>query len=604
MKLGNKADNFARENAPFIRQAMEEGGSLRKAAAILNKRGIMTPRGKVWRLSALVNVVNRMKALGLYSWSGEEIISSIDTMGFEPAVAYDVPEFGNVHVLMKDGEPWFIGTEIGRSLNSKKSINWLNSYISYHKEIKKLCITLSSEAVRCLIFNRPFQNTGLLICPCLVIKECAKKLRNLEAQKLDKLLFWSQNKFRISYSAGKLSPLVTYRKLEVVFYQHKILITQRSLNACLGSSPNNVGIGNPRISSLLRELIVYIKKDDAIALGLLCPSPRRSCMTIDGAKEYLKTICQSPNATAVLEWIEREVEPAARKHLAALEAQEAKETKEMPEDIKEETPLLFNAETVPAVVTAPAVPTYEELLAPWQATLKAQEDALKELEAVKADLASRVARIDEQNADIKTLVENNNAFQDERRKLNEEIEAKEKEIESLKNGISERNKRIKELEDTVAYQNGMLSGMKTTLKECEMRVADYGTLFDIQDKSYCKLMKAVEEHLDNNLSEEYYNLDIPSQERFQQLADALKNYKNMFLEAGREHIAKIKELESQLAAKDAELAKFKAFKDMMQSFMKEESASKPAEVNTTQSEGDVPPGWVEIAPGVKCTGPF
>ena len=78
----------------------------------------------------------------------------------------------------------------------------------------------------------------------------------------------------------------------------------------------------------------------------------------------------------------------------------------------------------------------------------------------------------------------------------------------------------------------------------------------------------------------------------------------MFLEAGREHIAKIKELESQLAAKDAELAKFKAFKDMMQSFMKEESASKPAEVNTTQSEGDVPPGWVEIAPGVKCTGPF
>lgn len=67
---------------------------------------------------------------------------------------------------------------------------------------------------------------------------------------------------------------------------------------------------------------------------------------------------------------------------------------------------------------------------------------------------------------------------------------------------------------------------------------------------------------------------------------------------------KIDNLENQLAAKDAELAKFKAFKDMMQSFMKEESASKPAEANTTQSEGDVPPGWVEIAPGVKCTGPF
>lgn len=120
MKLGNKADNFVRENALFIRQAIEEGGSWRKAAGILNQRGIKTSQNKPWRHTSLKRAVNRMKALGLYPWSEEEIVSSIDIMGFEPAVAYNVPEFGNVHVLMKDGEPWFIGTELGRILNSKK----------------------------------------------------------------------------------------------------------------------------------------------------------------------------------------------------------------------------------------------------------------------------------------------------------------------------------------------------------------------------------------------------------------------------------------------------------------------------------------------------
>lgn len=60
-----KADEYARENAAFIRQAMEEGGSLRKALAILNEKGIKTPRGKVWQVTSLANVVNRMNALGL-----------------------------------------------------------------------------------------------------------------------------------------------------------------------------------------------------------------------------------------------------------------------------------------------------------------------------------------------------------------------------------------------------------------------------------------------------------------------------------------------------------------------------------------------------------
>ena len=68
---------------------------------------------------------------------------NIDTMGFEPAVAYDVPEFGNVHVLMKDGEPWFIGTEIGRTLNSRKPTFWLNAYVASCRELRCLCITPS-----------------------------------------------------------------------------------------------------------------------------------------------------------------------------------------------------------------------------------------------------------------------------------------------------------------------------------------------------------------------------------------------------------------------------------------------------------------------------
>lgn len=309
-----------------------------------------------------------------------------------------------------------------------------------------------------------------------------------------------QNEFGISYSDGKLLPLVKYRKLEVVFFQHKILVTVRSLNICLGRSTtcgNATGCPSVRI----KKLLVLLKKADALALGLYGTRAVRVCMTIDGAKEYLKTSCRSPNATTVLEWIEREVEPAARKHLAALEAQEAKETKEMPE----ETPLLPSTETVPAVAAAPAVPSYEDLLAPWRATLKAQEDTLKELEAVKADLASRIARIDEQNADIKTLVENNNAFQDERSKLKEEIEAKEKEIESLKNSIIE-------LEDKNASQAERINNAIANWKTLSDQLAAVCEERDVQDR-------------------------------------------------------RCAELQESLNAKDAELAKFKAFKDMMQSFM-------------------------------------
>lgn len=426
---------------------------------------------------------------------------NIDTMGFEPAVAYDVPEFGNVHVLMRDGEPWFIGTELGRTLNSKKTPSWLGSYINNYKEIRNLCVTLPGAAARCLIFNKPYRASSLLVCPISALKICVKKIKYKEAQKLYKLLSWAKNKFKIEDNDEKLLPFARYGELEVVFYQHKILISVQSLNISLDRS-HSLSFATSSTSAALRSLLVYLNSDEARALGLKCTGRTavRVCMTIDGAKEYLKTFCESPNRATILEWIEREVEPAARKHLAALEAQEAKETKEM----SEETPMLPNTETVSAL-PAPVVPTYEDLLAPWRATLKAQEDTLKELEAVKADLASRVARIDEQNADIKTLVENNNAFQDERRKLKEAVEAKEKEIEDLKN-------RIIELEDKVASQAERINNAIANWKTLSDQLAAVCEERDVQDR-------------------------------------------------------RCAELQDSLNAKDAELAKFKAFKDMMQSFM-------------------------------------
>ena len=60
-----KADEYAKEHAFIIRQAMEEGGSLRKALDILNEQGIKSPRGKALQLTSLANIVNRMTALGL-----------------------------------------------------------------------------------------------------------------------------------------------------------------------------------------------------------------------------------------------------------------------------------------------------------------------------------------------------------------------------------------------------------------------------------------------------------------------------------------------------------------------------------------------------------
>lgn len=60
-----KADEYAKEHASFIRQAIKEGGSLRKALVILNEQGIKSPRGKALQLTSLANIVNRMTALGL-----------------------------------------------------------------------------------------------------------------------------------------------------------------------------------------------------------------------------------------------------------------------------------------------------------------------------------------------------------------------------------------------------------------------------------------------------------------------------------------------------------------------------------------------------------
>ena len=569
MKLENKADNFVRENVSFIQQAMEEGGTWRKAITLLNARGVKTPRNKIWYVSSLKNFANRMEDLGLYcplleeqgrkgtTMSAEN--APVDTMGFEPAVAYDVPEFGNVHVLMRDGEPWFIGTELGRILNSKKAPSWLNVYTKKYKNFRNFCIFLSADAMRCLVFNKAFTSRDLVINSVSVLRKCAEKLRYKERQKLYKLLSWAQNKFGKDYNNDKLLPFAKYGKLEVVFYQHKILVSARSLNISLGRYSIGSFTGS-RTKDGLRSLLVYLNRDDARVLGLKCRGKLavRICITIDGAKEYLKTFCESPNRTTVLEWIEREVEPAARKHLAALEAQEAKETKEM----SEETPMLPNTETASPVAAAPAVPTYEDLLAPWRATLKAQEDTLKELEAVKADLASRVARIDEQNADIKTLVENNNAFQDERRKLKEEIEDKEKEIESLKNSIIE-------LEDKVAIkekqhaedEEALTSIYDKHLKTCLKREA--------LEKRYNELKEAAEKSLENYIGSYYFGISDPD-ESLQQLIKEMEAYKEICDEESERLEEKNKELaqmKAALAAKDAELAKFKAFKDMMQSFM-------------------------------------
>ena len=375
---------------------------------------------------------------------------NIDTMGFEPAVEYDVPDFGKVHVLMRGGEPWFLSAELSGNteVGHRKAGGYLSAWIGEHSEIRDLCMIVSPSSLRAVGVNGRKVGRRALLVPLQAVKACiADNYIAKNFPELDKVVRWWGQLFE--RTTGKLPYVVKYDKLEVVFYNYGLYATVVSLLTTVGVSAAG---GATRAKWRKEKKVIKIHKEEAAELGLSikgCRANSRDLMTFAGVESYLKDECRQEDKYLVLHWFLKEVVPAAKKHLEALKAQEnaeaeakarvaeeAKKTeaaKVEPKPVKEETPLLLNAEIVPpaAASSAPSSLSYDELLSSWRVTMKAQEATLKELETAKKDLASRIARIDEQNADIKTLVGNNNAFQAERRKLNEEIESLKASIKDL-----------------------------------------------------------------------------------------------------------------------------------------------------------------------------
>ena len=373
---------------------------------------------------------------------------NIDTMGFEPAVEYDVPDFGKVHVLMKEGEPWFIGRDLSKTINPDAPDNFI-AFATKHKDVMERCVKLREEAAKFLCPWTKSLVYGLWIFSTSALRNIVEKTYRKPVfypAKVAKLLSWVEDTFTKKEEA--LQRVVKFNDLEVVFYKGKAFVTAPSLRKASGSQHTGGMFSFGKKNN--KKGLIRISNAEAIALGLTgSGSGSRILATFQRAEEYLKNVCDSSSKYIVCDWLVNTVEPAAKKHLEALKAQEnaeaeakaraAEEAKKAvaakvePKPTKEETPLLLNAEIVPPAVPplAPSSLSYDELLSSWRVTMKAQEATLKELETAKKDLASRIARIDEQNADIKTLVGNNNVFQAERRKLNEEIESLKASIKDL-----------------------------------------------------------------------------------------------------------------------------------------------------------------------------
>lgn len=408
--------------------------------------------------------------------------TSIDTMGFEPAVEYDVPDFGKTHVLMKDGEPWFVVRDLGRVMTPNRPVNFIN-FVSNYADVIEKGIKLSSRAiiVLCPAFKKVAKNSMWLF-PAAALKLVAERKYFPQVRypgMLKKLLSWVEDTF--TKKEEVLQYVVKFNDLEVVFYKGKAFVTAPSLRKASGSQHTGGMFSFGKKNN--KKGLIRISNAEAIALGLTgSGSGNRILATFQRAEEYLKNVCDSSSKYIVCDWLVNTVEPAAKKHLEALKAQEKTEAeakaraveeakkaaaaKQTAHPTKEGSLLLGNVQT-PSAQTAHAAPSYEELLSSWRTTLKAQEATLKEreailkeLEAAKKDLASRIARIDEANADIEFFVKKTNDYEDERCKLNEEIE-------SLKNDIFERSKHIKELEDKIAYQVDLLGRADARMKDYE-----------------------------------------------------------------------------------------------------------------------------------------
>lgn len=118
----------------------------------------------------------------------------IDTMGFEPAVAYDVPEFGNVHVLMKDGEPWFLAAELSflALCGNAKGKGYIAAWLCARPGIRSSCVVLPKYLLASLGLSPQGSRRGLLAIPLGTLKLCVRNPAFAKFAATAKVVNWAE----------------------------------------------------------------------------------------------------------------------------------------------------------------------------------------------------------------------------------------------------------------------------------------------------------------------------------------------------------------------------------------------------------------------------
>ena len=126
--------------------------------------------------------------------------TSIDTMGFEPAVEYDVPDFGKVHVLMKDGEPWFLTAELSffALCGNAKGRGYIAAWVGARPEIRSSCAILPKHLLVFLGLSTQGSRRGLLAMPLGTLKVCVRNPAFVKFAATAKVVKWAENTFMLS----------------------------------------------------------------------------------------------------------------------------------------------------------------------------------------------------------------------------------------------------------------------------------------------------------------------------------------------------------------------------------------------------------------------
>ena len=133
---------------------------------------------------------------------------NINTMGFEPAVEYDVPDFGKVHVLMKGGEPWFLSAELSflALCGNAKGKGYIAAWLCARPEIRSSCVILPKHLLTFLGLAAQGSRRGLLALSFGTLKFCVQNPAFVKFAATAKVVNWAEKTFVLSAAESSQPP--------------------------------------------------------------------------------------------------------------------------------------------------------------------------------------------------------------------------------------------------------------------------------------------------------------------------------------------------------------------------------------------------------------